>query len=414
MGKRGRPKGSLSKRRNHHVRFLDGQWQVRIVSRELGDTRTWTGTADVEEARRIRDRLFAETEAKRGQVRAHAALGLPAVGTVKALVAMYLDSESGTYDREKGGEQPGCKRTADADRVLEKRIFRFLDGSLSADAVDVERLLDLAAGMEKANLAALTRRHAMRFLSRVFTWSQAHPRRTGIVATPFARLDKQSAEWKQIFPRGRVAKQAPPLSREQLRKMYELLPGYAMRPIRFDAHTGMRCPSELLNMVWGRVDFEKKVYRTDPRWTKGGEEREVPLGNVAIGILKGVLPADPAPTDAVWLGPDGGPLKDFRSSFEKAVRAVCKAPEPGWRYPTIHSLRRTCATALEQVASKAVAAKVLGHSAADVTDRYVQPSLDDCLIALDRAALLIDGEPSATVVPLRRGRLMAKRMANGV
>jgi integrase len=343
-------------------------------------------------------------------MRRRTALGLPEVSTLKGLVSLYLDAESGTYDREKGGQQPGRKRTAGSDRILEKRLFRFIDGSLAADAIDCERLLDLARGLEQRGLAPLTRRHVLRFLSRIYTWAQANPRKTGIVATPFAQIDRRSAEWKRIFPRG-VAKQAPPFSREELRRLYKLLPPYAMRSVRFAAHSGMRCPSELLRMVWGRVDFQKSVYRTDPRWTKGGKEREVPLGDVSIEILNEIRPANPAATEAVWLGPKGRPLKDFRGSFEEAVRDTCKAPEPGWRYPTIHSLRDTCATALEKVGSKAIAAAVLGHSASDVTDLYVQPSLEDCLAALNRAALLIDGESSENVVPLWREPKTAEKTA---
>jgi integrase len=411
MGRTGRPKGRTARRPNHHLKVVGAVWHVRIIREGLGDLRFSTGTGDVEEARAIRDRALAECEAKRQELTRRAALGLPEVSTVKGLVALYLEAESGTYDRETGGEQPGRKRTADSDRVLEKRMFRFLDGSVRADGLDGERLLDLARGMEGAKLAPLSRRHVMRFLSRVYTWAQANPRKTGIVANPLAQLDRRSAEWKRLFPRG-VAKQAPPFSREELRKLYGLLPSYAMRPARFAAHTGMRCPSELLRMVWGRADFEKRAYRTDPRWTKGGREREVPLGDVALGLLQEIRPEGPEPLDAVWLGPERLPLRNFRGSFEEAVKDVCAEPGPGWRRPTIHSLRDTCATALEKVASKAIVKKVLGHSAADVTDLYVQPSLEDCLAALNRAALLIDGEATENVVPLWREPKTAEKTAD--
>jgi integrase len=141
----------------------------------------------------------------------------------------------------------------------------------------------------------------------------------------------------------------------------------------------------------------------DPRYAKRGREREVPLCDDAVAILRLVRPPKPKEADPVWLGPEGKPLRNCRSVYAAKVRKVCPPPRPGWRYPDLHSLRRTCATALEQVSSLAVTAKVFGHSPGGVTGLYVQPSFDDCLAALNRAAILIHGDPEpANVVPLKR------------
>jgi hypothetical protein len=45
-----------------------------------------------------------------------------------------------------------------------------------------------------------------------------------------------------------------------------------------------------------------------PRWAKGGKEREVPLGDVSLEILRQVRPASPSPRDPVWLNSEGGRL----------------------------------------------------------------------------------------------------------
>jgi hypothetical protein len=59
----------------------------------------------------------------------------------------------------------------------------------------------------------------------------------------------------------------------------------------------------------------------------------------------------------------------------------------------------------------------LGHSDADVTDLYIKPSFEDALAALNRAALLIDGEEQENVAIFRGangiGSEMAGKMANG-
>jgi len=93
-----------------------------------------------------------------------------------------------------------------------------------------------------------------------------------------------------------------------------------------------------------------------------------------------------------------------KRSYGNAVRKACDPPREAWRYPDFHSLRRTCATALGKVSSVAITAKVLGHSLGTVTLLYTQPSFEDCLDALNRAARVIEAEPpgGTNVVPLKR------------
>jgi integrase len=162
---------------------------------------------------------------------------------------------------------------------------------------------------------------------------------------------------------------------------------------------------ELLRMEWGRVDYERRVYVTDPRWTKMNKEREVPLGDVALEILKKLRPADAKPRDPVWTNSLGRPLRDIDSVLKRAMKkdalkALFPEPRPGWRLPDRHSFRRTCASAVAQVAPLAVVSAILGHAATTVTDLYVSIPLADQIAALNRAALLIDGDPKANVVPM--------------
>jgi integrase len=228
------------------------------------------------------------------------------------------------------------------------------------------------------------------------------------VANPFDELEP--AERKRLFPNKVLAK-APPFTREQLRALYDLLPAHAYRPVRFAPHSGMRWWSELQRMVWGRVDFARRVYTVDPRWAKRGKEREVPLGDVALEILRQIRPANPRPEDPVWLNSRGKPMHDIRPVFEARVKKVCPAPAPGRRLPDLHSLRRTCATALDRVAPRSIVRAILGHGPQEVTDLYIEVTLEDQLAALNRAALLIDGEALENVVPLAAPEaIMAVRM----
>lgn len=55
-----------------------------------------------------------------------------------------------------------------------------------------------------------------------------------------------------------------------------------------------------------------------------------------------------------------------------------------------------------------------GHGPREVTDLYVSVTLEDQLAAVNRAALLIDGEPRENVVPsVAFGAKMAERIGVG-
>lgn len=404
---RGRPRGSP---KNHHLILRGGTWIFRWA-RDGRDVRRSTGCPKSEAAlaRTIRDKWIAEFSARR-----HGVEEVPPAVTVRELVRLYLEAESKPYDREKGGEQPGAKRGAKGARSIERRLKKHLDFDLSADLADKERLLDAAASMAQPfgdpprTLAPFTIRNTFRFLRRVYGWARTNRRKTGVLANPFDELE--AVERRRLFPGG-VARKAPPFTRGELRAHYDLLPAHAYRPVRFAAHTGMRWHSELMRMEWGRADLAGRVYRIDPRWAKGGKEREVPLGDVALEILRQIRPADPKLGDPVWLSSEGERLADLRDVFKRRVKKVCPEPGAGRRRPDFHSLRRTCATALDRVAPRSVLRSILGHGPREVTDLYVSVSLEDQLAALNRAALLIDGEPKENVVPFApAGAEMARKM----
>lgn len=387
--KKGRPPGRPL---NHNLFLENGVWIIRYT-RNGEDRRRSTKLLkpEVAAARKIRDAWFAERAMRR-----HGVEDVPLPVTVGEMVKLYLEAESKPYDRETGGEQPGAKRDSASDRVIVERLKKHLDFGLAADLVDKERLLDVATALSDAGLAGLTIRNSFRLIRRVFGWAKSNPRKTGVRSNPFDGLEK--GERKKLFP-SKVAAKAPPFMRDQLLALYEILPAHVRRPVRFGAHTGLRWRSELLRMTWGRVDLDRRIVRPDPRYAKRGKERDVPLGDVSIEILRSIRPGDAKPGDPVWLNTRGERLRDVRDLYEAAVEKVCPTPEAGWRYPDFHSLRRTCATALSNVAPKHVVRAILGHSDEDVTDRYVTATLDDLLAAVDRAALLIDGEATDNVAP---------------
>lgn len=155
---------------------------------------------------------------------------------------------------------------------------------------------------------------------------------------------------------------------------------------------------EITTLTWGAVDLERRVVHVESRFAKNGKARDVALGEVAFSIVSALRAEDPAPTDHVFIGRRGEPIRDVRGGFDAAVLVVWKPSKPGERKPRFHDLRKTGATRVEAVSSHAVAKTFLGHSDENVTDTYIVPSLDEVRNAINRAARSIDGERPAGAI----------------
>lgn len=402
--KAGRPRGSP---KNHHLKIEGDVWIFRWA-RGGRDVRRSTGMpkSEAAAARVIRDKWIGEFATRRAGVEP-----LPDPLLLGELIEAYLAEESGFYDRERGGEQPGTKRSAESDRSSKKRVLRHLSPGISAAAVDPEMLLGFAEAMERETPtpAKATRKKTMAFLRGVYSWAADRPTRTGIQLSPFAKVTKDNR--KRLLPKG--DKRAYIYSPEQLRALYEILPAHSMRVTRFAVHTGMRL-REIFRLRWGVVDLEAGKLTVLAKYAKSKEEREVALGDVALAVLEAVRPAKPAPEASVFLGETGGPLKTIYTGFVSAVEKAWKPEKPGQRRPRFHDLRKTAATRVEAVSSHAVAKAFLGHKGSDVTDSYIEVALDAVRDAVNRAARSIDGETPAGAIPFRARGIeaeMADKMA---
>jgi integrase len=387
---------------NRHLFLRHGVWWTRIV-RNGSDERESTGCpkSEVAAARLIRDRrLAAAAERRAGLERP----GRPLL--LGELFAAYLEEESGEYDRQKGGEQPGTKRSWEADRTAVKQILRHVSPNVSASTVDREFLLDFARKRERETPtpAAGTRRKTFAFLRRTFSWATERPKRTGIVRSPFAELTR--SDRAKLFPK--AEKRAYIYSPDELLAIYDRLPSYERPFVRFAVHTGMRL-REITTLTWGNVDLEGLTAHVEARFAKNGHSRDVALGEVAASILAALRPENPPAEGHTFLGRRGGPVRDIRGGFDQSVLAVWKPTRAGERKPRFHDLRKTGATRIEAVSSHAVAKMFLGHADENVTDTYIVPSLEAVRDAVNRAARSIDGETPAGAIPFPSN--MARQMA---
>lgn len=205
---------------NHHLFLRSGIWWTRFEScGRVERESTRCPKSEVATARTIRNERLARLAERREGVEI---AGRPL--TLGELLGVYLESESKPYDREKGGEQPGTKRSSESDHGAARHILGHLSPNLSALRVTRETLLDLAEKRERETPkpAPLTRRNTFAFFRKVFAWAVARPGRTGITRSSFDDLRKEDR--KRLFPKGE--KRAYIYSPEELRNLYEFLPSY--------------------------------------------------------------------------------------------------------------------------------------------------------------------------------------------
>jgi integrase len=119
---------------------------------------------------------------------------------------------------------------------------------------------------------------------------------------------------------------------------------------------------DITTLTWGDVDLDGRFARIEARFAKNGQDREVALGEVAFTILEPLRTVTTLPTDHVFLGRRGQPILDVRSDFDAAVFKAWKPAKAGERKPRFHDLRKTGATRVESVSSKAVTKFFLGHA----------------------------------------------------
>lgn len=134
--------------------------------------------------------------------------------------------------------------------------------------------------------------------------------------------------------------------------------------ILFLYDTGLRIRSALAVQRDG-VDLETGWVTVEAQTQKHKVEQRFRLTDQTIEAIR-----------AIWLPPRKklfywpGHLREIWRWFGKILR---KADLPDTGRHKFHMLRRTCATHLAAVAGVETAAKHLGHSSSDVTDRYIDP-----------------------------------------
>jgi len=124
------------------------------------------------------------------------------------------------------------------------------------------------------------------------------------------------------------------LSIDEYRRLLEKAPLYLKPILIFAYQVGMR-KSEILNLLWDRVDLQNGFIRLRAEDTKNGEARVIPLNNELTVLLKNIIKC--LHHDYVFTR-DNKPIKNIRKAFERACA------EAGIEDFTFHDFRHTFVT----------------------------------------------------------------------
>ncbi|KAF0140360.1 MAG: putative phage integrase [Rhodospirillaceae bacterium] len=121
--------------------------------------------------------------------------------------------------------------------------------------------------------------------------------------------------------------------------------------------------SEVAGILWGEVDFERRLWTLPAERAKNGRTHEVPLVDAAIAVLKAVPRLGESALVFTTTGytPVSG-LSKAKIILDRAIakaRGENAAPMPGW---TFHDLRRTATTGMARLGIHPhVADAILNH-----------------------------------------------------
>jgi integrase len=173
----------------------------------------------------------------------------------------------------------------------------------------------------------------------------------------------------------------------------------AANAVRLLLLTGAR-RGEALAAKWVDFDLQAKVWTKPGATTKQKTLHRIPLSEAACRLLAEMR--EQAGDDATWLFP-ATRIGDHRTEIRDAWEVLRKAANiPDVR---THDLRHTYASVLASAGlSLPVIGALLGHTTPTTTHRYAHLFDDPLRAAVERAAAVITGRPTADVVPIKGAR----------
>jgi integrase len=271
--------------------------------------------------------------------------------------------------------------TADDYKTRVRRIRERL-GKLKVAAVTFTDIQDLHR-WESKKRGTYTANRTVAMLSRMFNLAVRWKWRAD---NPAKGIERNQEHKRQRY-----------LNSEELARFMAVLAAdkdqQAANILRLLLLTGAR-KSEALTAKWADVDLASGIWTKPHTRTKQKREHRVPLSAPACMLLAGIE------RDGVFIFP--GRYGGHRASVEKAWRRICKAT--GIITLRVHDLRHSYASHLASAGiGLHVIGALLGHSNPTTTHRYAHLMDDPLRAATERVGAIIEGKPSAEIVPLKGG-----------
>jgi integrase len=156
--------------------------------------------------------------------------------------------------------------------------------------------------------------------------------------------------------------------------------------------TGARI-GETVRARWADIDLEVGRWTKPSAHTKQRKTHVLPLSDAAVQLLKQIRQSVPA--NCVWVFPtaDG-----HRVAIKGAWPGICKTAKI--ENARVHDLRHTHASILiNKNYSLPIVGRLLGHTVPSTTARYAHLADDPLRRAVEDAAAVITGKPSAEILP---------------
>jgi len=277
-----------------------------------------------------------------------------------ALQAKVAEFFNGRFAPQRTAERSGFSDFADrfineyaksektswkTDEYRLRRVKEFF-GELKMSAITEAKVREFREARLRAGRSRLTANREIALLKKMFSWAISR----GLLATNPAKEVKMFSE--NDTARDRV------LRPDEEERLLAELPARTRPIVQTVLHTGLRY-REALDLMWDNIDLARRRIKVEK--TKSKRARIIPINSALLDLLEKLR--------ACSKGPRAFSSKSVRTGFESACNRA------GLADFTFHDLRRTFGTRLlERGADIVTIQKLYGHSTVLVTQRYLHPS----------------------------------------
>lgn len=247
------------------------------------------------------------------------------------------------------------KRSRRRDRLIMKHAKAFF-GSKPLSEIhpfDIERYKAWREGQNTAHGHAPTHSTVDRELCTV--------RRMFNLAIEWGRTRANPVSGRQFYKENRERQYV--LDQDEEQKLLAAAAPHIVPMIKLALGTAMR-KSEILNLRWGQIDFQRCVIRLGAEDSKNKKPDAVALNREMMEMIKGL------PREGPYVFGGAAPFQDIKTAWRTALE---KAGLP--EVIRFHDMRHTAATRLvSRGADPATVMAILRHSSLKMVMRYVHPS----------------------------------------